>query len=990
MNFFYKAPLVLLTLVVGLLTAWSAGQTSVAWAAEVVTPTPVPKVYLPSILHTGKETVTPTSTATATPVPPAAPKALFAETQWKTSSVDIASDAQNGTHLVYAYYEAANMNAPTTGVYLYCASDCEQDANWHGVAMGAQVKEIQIDLTPQGQPRILYRSVGANNGNDFFYAACDQACTEPTQWTVTQVASNRGMAAVEFNEDSLPQRYFALDPQGRPRFVYSDRNTWVTPSHVGTFYAFCDQNCSTAANWAEVRINQDNGNHSRFEKFLYPALTFSPAGQPRVVADGTTMQDEFFLTLLSCDGNCDRFESWQRLPLFERGSEPNVSYDVAITSQGQPRIAFYQGALMGGQGNRLSYAWCNSGCQEIKNWQRTEIGLPQFDGQDPDLALDAAGRPFIAYALYNGGGLGYSHCTAECESSSATWQHTVVETRTHLQAAWPVAHPPHCDGGLWDGLTPVLVLGSEGPLRMAYDATYQARCWYETETNQWKPWHDFSLVKRAARLVLFPGKAMPTPTATPTSSATATTTTTATATVTATPTPPPAARLGTGIFMDTQWRTSSSSLAVDAQGGKHLAYVYFEPVHTADPHGGANPTTAVYRFCAAQCEQVENWSTVRLGEHVSEVQIELTPAGQPRLLLLVRAEAAWGRADRYVYAECDAQCSQPAQWKLGEVITLPNDLSLRFAEEREYQVRHSFALDPSGRPRFVHYHYNAEVDATGIGAYYASCEQTCAVAANWTHTRITQVQDWSGSLEWEVLEKPALTFTPDGQPRLAAQLTPLGVLRFPGLYYFACMESCTETANWQSVLIGQNGDHNGNWDIEVDSAGRPRVLLGRLYDNVLRYFWCDAHCNDSSLWRRQAINLNTRWPNYPDLELNAQDQPRIVYKAADDDENGADGLHYLWCNVDCESAETVWEQARIEHISNRQAEWKGSWPAACAGGEWIGTIPTLALDSAGHPHVAADALYVAECEYDAGSDSWKAGKYSAVWRAVRTMHFAQP
>lgn len=38
------------------------------------------------------------------------------------------------------------------------------------------------------------------------------------------------------------------------------------------------------------------------------------------------------------------------------------------------------------------------------------------------------------------------------------WQHQVVETRADLLASWPVFYPPHCDGELWDGLTPSLAL----------------------------------------------------------------------------------------------------------------------------------------------------------------------------------------------------------------------------------------------------------------------------------------------------------------------------------------------------------------------------------------------------------------------------------------------------------------------------------------------------------------------------------------------------
>jgi hypothetical protein len=70
----------------------------------------------------------------------------------------------------------------------------------------------------------------------------------------------------------------------------------------------------------------------------------------------------------------------------------------------------------------------------------------------------------MAYALYNAGGLGYSWCNSNYESSGAAWQHQVVESRADLLARWPVAYPQHCNGGLWDGLTPTLALDQGGYL----------------------------------------------------------------------------------------------------------------------------------------------------------------------------------------------------------------------------------------------------------------------------------------------------------------------------------------------------------------------------------------------------------------------------------------------------------------------------------------------------------------------------------------------
>ena len=470
-------------------------------AGSVTTPTPTPT----STTNPGVTvTPTPTPTQTATP-PPEASKAFFVDNQYRTNSAAIQVDANGGMHIAYAYYQAANDNAPTYGVYLYCPADCMNFDNWSGVGMGELVSEMQLELTPNGKPRILYRSFGAANSNDFFYAACDDVCTNPTQWQIAWVATNQGTAILELHDDTLPQRYFALDPNGNPRFVYIDYNYQAEPDHLGTYYAYCNNTCTQSASWQEVRINQDNGNpfNYRYEKFTYPVLAFTPQGQPRVVADGVSLNDEFGLYYLACDNACNSTASWTSVPLAERGSGPSVSYDLTFDGLGRPRVAFYQGALLGGLGDRLSYLWCNNSCLNPTNWQGKELGLGVNNGRGPALVLTANGLPRLVYARYDVNGIGYSWCNTNCESATAVWQHQVVETGMDVQDAWEVAFPPHCDAGFWDGMTPVLALDGAGNPFVGYDAAYHARCWYNPDTGVWDPQPYFHLIWRVVRVNYF-------------------------------------------------------------------------------------------------------------------------------------------------------------------------------------------------------------------------------------------------------------------------------------------------------------------------------------------------------------------------------------------------------------------------------------------------------------------------------------------------------
>jgi hypothetical protein len=472
---------------------------------ETVTPeTPTPETPTP-------ETVTPEvptpETPTTEPVPnEPEPWAHFANGQWNTNSASIAVDGNGGIHLAYHFYESVGDNAPTHAVYAFCAAACEQAANWASVALGEVVNEIQLELTADGRPRLLYRVPTLDTGNTFHYAECNANCTQAANWSGTAIFGNRGMSILEYSEDEQPQRYFELDPQDRPRFVYSDRDSFREPDHLGTFYAFCDVACTGAGNWAEVQINKDNGGVGpyRSEDFYYPALAFTPSGQPRVLADGATTNDEMALHYVECNSACESAANWQSVPLWERGSGNNVAYDIEINAQGQPRVAYYDGARLNAEGEWLYYGWCDGDCTNGANWTRFDFGFSAREGQEPDLELDAAGKPHIAYAIYSSGGLAYSRCESACESAAAQWTHLTVESSNDLAAQWNVAQPPHCDAGVWTSLTPSLALDGDGNPHFGYDATYHARCWYNDVTKQWEPFSQFHLVVRTVRTYFLP------------------------------------------------------------------------------------------------------------------------------------------------------------------------------------------------------------------------------------------------------------------------------------------------------------------------------------------------------------------------------------------------------------------------------------------------------------------------------------------------------
>ena len=189
--------LIFLTGLTFLLTLTALRQQSNAWILDAASQSPAANNAFPASVPTASLQIQ---------------TAFFVDEQYKTSSASIQIDSEAGSHLAYHYYNAVAEGIPTYGVYLYCATACENEANWTGVSFGEQVNEVQLKLTPTGQPRILYRTRATDEDrNDYFYAACDESCTDPAQWFIIYVVSSRGTAPSEFNDDSLPQRYFALD-----------------------------------------------------------------------------------------------------------------------------------------------------------------------------------------------------------------------------------------------------------------------------------------------------------------------------------------------------------------------------------------------------------------------------------------------------------------------------------------------------------------------------------------------------------------------------------------------------------------------------------------------------------------------------------------------------------------------------------------------------------------------------------------------------------
>lgn len=967
-------------------------------------------LFLPLVAN-GRTTTgggTPTPTPTTAP-PQRVPLAMFLDPTWKTSNATVVVDAAGGEHVAFYYYEPAIEQRPDHAIYAYCPRQCDKGANWQSVAFaqGKDVSEVQLQLNGAGKPRLLIRtnSEALPNGFDFYYAACDDGCTTAGSWTTTLVRSNAGTATTEFKDDDLPQRTFALDPAGRPRFLYNDGRN----SNLGTFYVYCDSQCDQEPSWQQVRVNKVvQSPQYRDDNFYYPTLTFTTDGRPRIVtADFFPLDDgSAALAYIECNAVCEQSESWQAVELLVRGAGAEPSADLALDAHNRPRIAFYQEGLLEGQGNKLYYLWCDDGCLDATNWQHRDLGLSALDGQEPDLELDNAGRPRIAYAHYDQGGVGLLWCNDACETANAQWQHKVVEDRTQLYQAWSVAYPPHCDGGIWDGHTPNLVLTGNGDPQIAFDGTYHARCFYDDNpTDNNPPTFELHLIVRAVRLIAVANpfnvpdeSGSPTPTFTPTASRTPTAT--PSPTITLTPTPPPVAiNKSLAVFADTAWQTSNASVAVDNNGGKHRAYYYDE----ADTTGA--PSHAVYERCTSSCEQAAQWQGVTFATNVNEVQLELDPAGKPHLLIRTVSTQVANGFD-YYYAVCTGECTQPSGWAMLGVGYAVGGAA--YEQQDDLQPQRSFELDPNGRPRFVYLDDDRTVDPWHVGVFYVWCDSNCGADINqWQETMITAIDVWDGQIEQqERAYYLALAFTPQGEPRLVtAEYYPYldTTATVWELGYFACDTMCELGYLWSKVALGERGTGPlPSADLAIDAAGHPHVAFyqqateGILPDGSrptipprLLYLTCgEANCMTHWNWNGTEIGLGSNTGGAPDIELDSQGRPRIAYTLG-----ASGGLGYSWCNSNCvNGAPAAWQHGVVENPAQLQAALPHSHPTTCDRGGWTGLTPVLTLLANGNPHIAYDAAYLAHCLRDDNPNDGTPATWrdDVLKRAVRIVSFNQP
>jgi hypothetical protein len=389
---------------------------------------------------------------------------------------NLAVDAQGGLHAV-AYRYAHGEGRPNYYAYCAPAQDCAAPASWRYVQLTADMPFAQIEVTPDGRPRVLLYNdswyIDNLEHTLYRYASCEGGCDAGANWTVGDLwaAPNPGSL---YSLDQRP-RSFTLDAEGQPRFVYHHGTEWFGNDFAYTeYYAACATECTRPENWRRVRL-PDYGYWDDFER---SALAVGADGKPRLLTVLQASDERLWLVYTECSGTCTAPADWATPTLlWPVGTSlgRNVSWSLALDPADRPR---FMARLQNGS---LLYAWCDGGCAMGQNWLGYSLGFGSADVAHPSLAVDALGHPRLAYQ--HDVSLGYAWCDSGCESGQPTWQYLVAEPSSALDAALSVPIPPECmEGGWLGGYRNQLALDAQGHPRIGYDAEFLMRC-YQTPQN---------------------------------------------------------------------------------------------------------------------------------------------------------------------------------------------------------------------------------------------------------------------------------------------------------------------------------------------------------------------------------------------------------------------------------------------------------------------------------------------------------------------------
>lgn len=374
------------------------------------------------------------------------------------------------------------------------------------------------------------------------------------------------------------------------------------------------------------------------------------------------------------------------------------------------------------------------------------------------------------------------------------------------------------------------------------------------------------------------------------------------------------------FFFDTSNNALEPSIAVDGSGAIHVAY-----------RTTTSPLRLKYARCTSGCASPANFTVADLADAAdgAHPSLALDPQGRPRIAWFVRDAGGNGM---YRFGSCDANCTSAAAWTSAMVY--------QTGSLAPWAGRY-FAVDAQGRPALA---------VADSGTVYVSCTQGCTASANWSQVRLSTTPDY----------QHALSFADAGQPRIGYRRTDAAN---ESVGYLECNAGCDNAASWSGNLLFGVGS-GGDFDLRVDAQGRPRIALYEGYlpgtpQNLKTYWaWCNAGCNDDTKWSSAELAVPERFAEGGiSLALDAQGNPSVA-GGTEDSSNSQYGAALARCTAGCLDSNATWKAAFVESDEDATTANPVPLDKGCSISAWaVGKEVSLALDAAGSPRLAYDAIH---------------------------------
>jgi hypothetical protein len=376
---------------------------------------------------------------------------------YNTYKPTVETDAQGGIHMVYPVY------IPSDAFYAYCPADCTSPEQVSVVtfptAEDGTVHNVMLALDANNVPQVLIAT-----GTTVYYATCVGDCRQQSAWTLTKILDHDGQREVSGEA-------FALDPQGRPRFIMHAYRAYlgIGAPEPGTFYVVCDSDCHHPASWHSNQISPQIWQEN--------TLRFSADGVAHLALVATVAELGDIAGYAECATNCtaeNDEDNWPVVGMYYAFSdryveevEPAVTMD--LTASGAPRIVTLAKDETGAR--FIVYSACDATCTQGdgSTWQHNSLLDGNVIGDGLDLALDAQNNPRFAYVADSNIFLVY--CDNDCltDDSDVNWHIDKVEMGSDMPADMVIPYAD-CTVAAWFLRQPSLAMGNDGLPRIAWRA----------------------------------------------------------------------------------------------------------------------------------------------------------------------------------------------------------------------------------------------------------------------------------------------------------------------------------------------------------------------------------------------------------------------------------------------------------------------------------------------------------------------------------------